>query len=152
MIDIDNHLKMQLRDFNKIWKEQDDLWREVAKKSNLPETSFWILYILVTEENPDMTQALLCDHWHITRQTCNSAIKRLEHEGLLALNTRKGAGNVKYLTLTDQGHKLADEIIMPLIKADIESFRSFTEEERRLILSLTERQLKYLKKETKHIL
>lgn len=152
MINMDNDLKMQIRDFNRIWKEQDDLWREAAKKANLPETSFWILYILVVEENPDMTQALLCDDWHITRQTCNSAIKRLEHEGLLSLNTRKGAGNVKYISLTEQGHKLADKIIMPLIKADMDSFRSFTEDERRLIISLTERQLEYLKMETKNIL
>lgn len=147
-----NTLKVQLRNYNQLWKEQDDIWRAAAKKTGLPETSFWILYILVIEEAPDMTQALLCDNWHITRQTCNSAIKKMEKDGLLNLTTRKGAGNIKFISLTAAGKKLADEIIMPLVKADLDSFCSFTEEERNLILSLTERQLRYLKQEAKHII
>ena len=147
----DYHLQEQLRRFNTLWKAQDDIWQGAARNSNLPETAFWIIYILTTEDIPELTQAELCDTWFIPRQTCNSAVKKLEREGLISLTTHKGAGNVKYLSLTDNGIAYAEKYIAPLTNADVLSFSSFTEEERELLLSLMQRQLDYLKKGTEKL-
>lgn len=147
----DDLLHEQLRRFNTLWKAQDDIWQEAAKKSGLPETAFWIIYILTTENNKELTQAELCDMWFISRQTCNSAVKKLEHDGLISLTTHKGAGNIKYLSLTDAGLTYADKYIKSLTDADVLSFSSFTEDERELLLSLMQRQLDYLKKGTEEL-
>lgn len=88
----DSHLQEQLRIFNTLWKAQDDIWQEAARNSGLPETAFWIIYILTIENKAELTQAELCDTWFIPRQTCNSAVKKLEGKGLISLTTHKGAG------------------------------------------------------------
>lgn len=144
----DSHLQEQLRIFNTLWKAQDDIWQEAARNSGLPETAFWIIYILTIENKAELTQAELCDTWFIPRQTCNSAVKKLEGKGLISLTTHKGAGNIKYLSLTGNGVSFANKYITPLTNADISSFSSFTNEERELLLSLMQRQLDYLKKGT----
>ena len=144
----DRALRSELREFNTLWKAQDDIWQAAAKKSGLPENAFWILYVIVVEENPELTQAELCKSWFIPRQTCNSAVKKLEREDILSLTAHKGTGNVKYLALTDKGRTFADKYISPLTTADMKSFASFTDEERKLLLSLMQRQLDNLKKET----
>lgn len=144
-------IRSQLQKFNTLWKAQDDIWQEAARRSGLPETAFWIIYILTVEDQKELTQAEICDAWFIPRQTCNSAIKKLEREGLVSLTTHKGAGNVKYLSLTDTGRSYADRHITPLTNADILSFSSFTANERELLLSLLQRQLDYLKKGTEKL-
>ena len=35
-----------LREYNQIFKENNDLYREVTKSFGLPDTAFWILYAL----------------------------------------------------------------------------------------------------------
>ena len=87
----DSHLQEQLRIFNTLWKAQDDIWQEAARNSGLPETAFWIIYILTIENKAELTQAELCDTWFIPRQTCNSAVKKLEGKGLISLTTHKVA-------------------------------------------------------------
>lgn len=74
--------------------------------------------------------------------------QKLEGKGLISLTTHKGAGNIKYLSLTENGVSFANKYITPLTNADISSFSSFTDEERELLLSLMQRQLDYLKKGT----
>lgn len=147
----DSLLHEQLHRFNTLWKAQDDIWQDAARKSGLPETAFWIIYILTTEDKSELTQAELCDTWFIPRQTCNSAVKKLEREGLISLTTHKGAGNIKYLSLTKDGIAYAKKYITPLTNADVLSFSSFTEDERELLLSLMQRQLDYLKKGTEKL-
>ena len=58
----DSHLQEQLRIFNTLWKAQDDIWQEAARNSGLPETAFWIIYILTIENKAELTQAELMRH------------------------------------------------------------------------------------------
>ena len=39
----DSVLIGQLELYNRLWKEQDDIWQKAARKSGLPRTSYWIL-------------------------------------------------------------------------------------------------------------
>ena len=43
----DSVLIGQLELYNRLWKEQDDIWQKAARKSGLPRTSYWILYTIV---------------------------------------------------------------------------------------------------------
>ena len=96
----DSVLIGQLELYNRLWKEQDDIWQKAARKSGLPRTSYWILYTIVVTAPAPLSQADLCEKWYFPRQTVNSAVKKLVSDGLVSLFTQKGSGNIKYLRLT----------------------------------------------------
>lgn len=141
----DAHLLDQLQIFNELWKEQDDIWQEAARKSGISDTAFWVMYVLVVDTSAPLTQKAMCDRWYIPRQTCNSAVKKLQKDGLVALTAVPGCGNVKYMSLTDAGNAFADKYIRPLADADIRSFAGFSDEERELLISFMRRMLDNLR-------
>ena len=81
----DSVLIGQLELYNRLWKEQDDIWQKAARKSGLPRTSYWILYTIVVTAPAPLSQADLCENWYFPRQTVNSAVKKLVSDGLVSL-------------------------------------------------------------------
>lgn len=147
----DAHLLDQLQVFNELWKEQDDIWQAAAKKSGISDTAFWVMYVLTVDTGAPLTQSDMCDRWYIPRQTCNSAVKKLQMDGLVELSTAQGRGNTKYVTMTDAGRAFADKYIQPLADAGISSFAGFSDEERELLISFMRRMLDNLKAGIKYI-
>lgn len=141
----------QLEIFNRLWKEQDDIWEMAAKRSGLSATVYWILYIMIVNKEKPITQTDLCEKWYLSRQTVNSAVKKMKEEGFVALVSEKGKGNVKYLTITEKGNTFAKKAILPLVEADILTFSSFKEEERELLIGLMQRQVNTLKEKAKNL-
>ena len=127
----DSVLIGQLELYNRLWKEQDDIWQKAARKSGLPRTSYWILYTIVVTAPAPLSQADLCEKWYFPRQTVNSAVKKLVSDGLVSLFTQK--------------EELAAAYVAPLVQADIHSFSAFSAEERSLLLKLMQQQLTSLK-------
>ena len=72
----DSVLIGQLELYNRLWKEQDDIWQKAARKSSLPRTSYWILYTIVVTSPAPLSQADLCEKWYFPRQTVNSAVEK----------------------------------------------------------------------------
>ena len=70
----DSVLIGQLELYNRLWKEQDDIWQKAARKSGLPRTSYWILYTIVVTAPAPLSQADLCEKWYFPRQTVNSGL------------------------------------------------------------------------------
>ena len=99
----DSVLIGQLELYNRLWKEQDDIWQKAARKSGLPRTSYWILYTIVVTAPAPLSQADLCENWYFPRQTVNSAVKKLVSDGLVSLFSQKGSGIIKFLRLTPKG-------------------------------------------------
>lgn len=108
----DSVLIGQLELYNRLWKEQDDIWQKAARKSGLPRTSYWILYTIVVTAPAPLSQADLCENWYFPRQTVNSAVKKLVSDGLVSLFTQKGSGNIKYLRLT-KGRRTCRSLCCP---------------------------------------
>ncbi|MDO4267854.1 MAG: MarR family winged helix-turn-helix transcriptional regulator [Eubacteriales bacterium] len=131
-------------EYNRLYKELDYYYFEAAAKANLSETAFWILYSICDSPEP-WTQSELCREWYYSKQTINSAVKRLEQMGFVELKASKGRGNRKILALTETGRRYCDEEIMPLIQAELDAFSAFSQEEGELLLSLMRRQLKHMK-------
>ena len=132
-----------LRRYNQLWKAQDDMWAQAARRTDISPTAFWILYVLYIEEE-NVTQADLCERWFFSRQTVNSAVKKLQTEGIVVLENAKERGNVKVLKLTEAGREFVNARVKPLADADFEAFASFSPEERKLLLALMQRQLDVL--------
>ena len=144
-------LMEQLETYNRLWKEQEDIWETAAKRAGLSSAAYWILYILIINEDKTVTQTDLCEKWFLPKQTINSAVKKMKEDGLLALVSEKGRGNVKYLAITEAGNAFAKKAILPLIEADVLAFSSFSEEERALLLGLMQRQVNSVKEKAKEL-
>ena len=76
-------LDARLKQYNDITKENDELYREAAKKFGLSVCEFWILYFLRVEYAKPM-QSEICSSFYLPKQSIHSALKKLEADGISA--------------------------------------------------------------------
>ena len=130
------HMSRQLMDFNHIYKEFNDIYREAAMKVGLSLSGFDILYS-ICEMGDGCLQRDISQMCCIPKQTVNSSIRKLEKEGYLTL--KKGKGRDMHIHLTAGGQKLMEEKIYPVIAAENQAFSSMSEEECEKMLELYEK-------------
>lgn len=129
-------------------KEEDGLYRRLARRFGLSESAFWILYVLKASRK-SVTQAELCGELSLSKQTVNSGLKQLEREGYIRLTG--GQGRRKYLQLTEQGEQLTLGTVCPVLAAEERAFLGLTEEERASLLTLERKYLSLLLRESEQI-
>lgn len=127
------YMSSNLREYNRIYKEVNDIYRDAASKFGLSNSVFDILYT-ICEVGEDCLQKDVCDATFIPKQTVNSAIRKLEQEGYLTLSN--GKGHSKHIHLTESGHTLLKETIFPIVEAENEAFTELSFEECNLLLKL----------------
>ncbi len=132
--------------FNRLYRELDEIYHKYAKEHGLSDSALWILYSLV-ESNTRMTQKDMCRLWHRPPQTINSALKRLEAQGMLRLIPAADSQKTKEIVLTDSGRDLVSRIILPVFQAETRALRCMSIEERTLLLSMTAKYVDHLKEE-----
>ena len=132
--------------FNRLYRELDEIYHIYAKEHGLSDSALWILYSLV-ESNTRMTQKDMCRLWHRPPQTINSALKRLEAQGMLKLIPAAASQKTKEIVLTDSGRDLVSRIILPVFQAETRALRCMSIEERTLLLSMTAKYVDHLKEE-----
>lgn len=132
--------------FNRLYRELDEIYHKYAKEHGLSDSALWILYSLV-ESNARMTQKDMCRLWHRPPQTINSALKRLEAQGMLKLIPAADSQKTKEIVLTDSGRDLVSRIILPVFQAETRALRCMSIEERTLLLSMTAKYVDHLKEE-----
>ena len=73
--------KEYLSRLNNLFKENDEIYRNAAKRVGLPDCAFWIFYILredsIKKEGNILTQSEICSTMYLPKQTVNSAMKKL---------------------------------------------------------------------------
>ena len=117
--------------FNRLYRELDEIYHKYAKEHGLSDSALWILYSLV-ESNTRMTQKDMC---------------RLEAQGMLRLIPAADSQKTKEIVLTDSGHDLVSRIILPVFQAETRALRCMSIEERTLLLSMTAKYVDHLKEE-----
>ena len=83
------HISPALQEFNRIFKEFNMIYRDVALKLGLSNSVFDIFYI-ICESGDCCSQKYICDATFLPKQTVHSAIQKLEAEGLVELKPGKG--------------------------------------------------------------
>ena len=73
-----------IREFNRLYKELDDLYHNLALRQGLSDSASIILYALYLLGDGCL-QRDICDLSYISKQTINSSIRRLEQDGYLYL-------------------------------------------------------------------
>lgn len=133
----------QLEEFNKIIKETDATYSRLAKRSGLSDCSFWIMYS-IRETDRHITQRELCEHWTMSKQTINSALKVLESKGYITLNYSDEDKRSKYIILTEKGEEFARENVDIVFEMEKMVFEKLSEQERAFMLSASRKFQKLL--------
>lgn len=127
------YMSSNLREYNRIYKEVNDIYRDAAAKFGLSNSAFDILYT-ICEMGDGCLQRDVCNATFIPKQTVNSSIRKLEQSGYVTLSD--GKGRSKHIHLTESGHTLLEETIFPIVKAENEAFTELSQEECELLLKL----------------
>ena len=137
-----------ITEVNRTYKEEDDFYRRLARRSGLSDAAFWVLYSIETAPGP-VTQTDIGNTLMLSKQTINSALKQLEHSGHICLTS--GPGRKKYLQLTEKGQVLADRAIRPTLEVERGAFLGMSEEERASLLALDRKYLSLLLQKSEQI-
>lgn len=138
----------KLKTFNMIEKECDELYRSIALKHNMSESSFWILYEVRLNEC-SLTQTDLCKKSFLPKQTINSSLKLLEEKGLLRLSLSENNKKNKLISLTDEGINFSKRIIDDVIETEMDILNSFSENELNVFFNVHHNYVKNLKERMK---
>lgn len=85
----------------------------------------------------------------MSKQTANSALRKLEKEGILYLEP--AGGRAKQVCLTPKGFAVTRETVEKIIDMENRIYASWSPEEWNLYIALTERYLYQLREEMKEI-
>lgn len=91
----------------------------------------------------------ICRLSGLSKQTVNSALRRLEADGILYLEA--AGSKAKKVRLTESGKLFADQIAGQIIKAEDEIFDSWPQEDVNKYLELTEAFLTAIKQKAENL-
>ena len=137
------YMSTYLCEFNRIYKEFNDIYHEAALRLGLSNSAFDIFYA-ICELGDGCLQRDICNMTFIPKQTVNSSIRNLEKEGYLTL--LHGKGRNMHIYLTEHGKEVLKDLIYPVIEVENNSFQELTEEERQQLLCLLARYNAELKR------
>ncbi len=136
----ENHFE-KLQRINWLISETDGVYHQASLKIGLTDSASKILYALYTNDGSCLL-SYIYKNFGISRQTVNSALRKLEKEGLILL--KQHSGKAKTVVLTDQGKEKADRTVSKIVEAEIGAFESWTEEEIDTYIDLTAKYLQTL--------
>lgn len=131
------------REFTHLSEEINSVYHEAAVKIGVSDSALNILYVLCEKEY----QCLQSDIFKLTgmsRQTINSAIRKLETDGIVYLEPGKGRNTI--VCLTDKGKQFAKSSILPLFEIENKIWNEWTVEEQQQYLTLTQKYRDAIKK------
>ncbi len=131
---MENRICEEMREFNKIYKEFDDLWHETALHIGLSDSAFDILYSVYCIGDGCL-QRDICALSFGRKQTINSAIQKLVKEGLLLM--KQGKGREMHIYLTEAGNTFVRQKVEPLVEIEDSVWREMPPEERQELIRLT---------------
>lgn len=138
-----------LVEFDRLNRQIDELYYEIAAKQGLSESAYAILQaILVLGDG--CTQTEIYRYSELNKQTVNSSVRRLREDGLIAV--QPGSGREQKLSLTKAGETLVTGKILPIEQAESAVFDAMTAEEQAEILRLTDKYLAMFRAKVREIL
>ena len=129
-------------------KEEDGLYRRLARQFGLPDSAFWVLYALEASGKP-VTQAEVCNYLSLSKQTVNSSIRTLERQGLIRLTP--GRGREEHIHFTEKGRRLAEERILPVMEAENRTLAELGEDAA-LVLALQQKHLEIFRRRARALI
>lgn len=132
---------------SQLYKKEDEIYHRYSVHCGLSDPAFWVLYTLYEVENKIYTQNDLVSLWSFPKQTLNYAVSGLVKNGWIRLEQLSGGRNRKAVLLTEEGERICEEKILPLMLAEERSLLGLTEEEQKQLLQLNQKQCEAFEKE-----
>ncbi len=137
------HFSKELRRYNYLTREIDAAYHEISLSLGMPDSSMIVMYTICDTGDCCLLQDI-CRKSGISKQTINSALRKLEAEGAIYLET---AGiRHKKVCLTEYGKQLAKRTAAQIIQIENDIFAYWEKEDVEKYLELTERYLHDFKK------
>jgi len=136
------YISNELKRFNSLISEIDETYHDVAVKLGLSDSAMQILYVICNEGG----ECLLSDIVKmsgISKQTINSAMRKLEHDGIVI--TEDATARKKLVRLSEKGNLLVENTVQKVINIENDIFASWTQEEMQSYLDLTKRYMNHFK-------
>lgn len=133
-----------LAEYNQLYKEMDEIYHLYAKKHGVSDTVLWLMYSLYLND-AENTQREICSAWHYPPQTINSALKRMEKQGLILMDAVPGNQKNKLIKLSEKGREMIEKAIAPLVEAEQKAFRGLNTNEKTALFSLTRKYTQLLR-------
>ena len=134
--------------FNQFVCEIEGMYHEASWNLGLSDSAQRILYAICNLGDPCFLSDVI-RFSGISKQTINSALRKLEGEEILTVAAV--GGRKKQIRLTEKGRTLAQETVMQIIRIEDEIYSGWTEEERRLYLELTQRYFEAFRERIKDL-
>lgn len=145
---MDKFVTEDLKRFNYLTSEINAAYHEAASKLGLSDSAMMILYTICNNGDHCLLSDI-CQLIGVSKQTINSALRKLEADDIVYLETFSGKKKMVYLT--DKGKNLADKTVVRLIEIENNIFGSWTNEELEMYLELTQRYLYSFKDKVKEL-
>lgn len=137
-----NDAYKELKRFNYLLGEIDAQYHEMAFMLGLSDSAMMILYAICDNGERCLLQDI-CRCSGLSKQTINSAIRKLEREGIVYLELVGGKN--KNVCLTELGKRLAEDTVMRIMEAENDIFAAWPREDVDRYLDLTERFLEAIR-------
>ncbi len=145
---MNSYSSKDLRRFNNLITEIDGVYHEMALKLGLSDSAMQILYTICNYGDNCLLQEI-CRQSGLSKQTINSALRKLEAEDIVYLEAA-GSRNKKVI-LTEAGKTLSQRTALKVIKAENEIFASWSREDMDKYLELTEDFLIAMREKVKQL-
>lgn len=127
---------------NYLTVEIDAAYHDIAAKMGLSDSATVILYVAWDQGGSCLLRDINTS-CGIPKQTVNSALRKLEADGIVRLEA--AAGKKKTILLTEQGKELARHTVARMMALEDSIFAGWSQEDQEKYLSLTQKYLSDLK-------
>lgn len=127
-----------LKRYNYLLGEIEAVYHEISLQMGLSDSVSRILYA-ICDEGDRCPLSLICRRTGLSKQTVNSALRRLEEEGAVRLEAVNG--RAKEVCLTGAGRTLADRTARRIMEMENQILAGWAPWEMEQYLELTERFL-----------
>lgn len=142
------YLAEEMRSINHLLSEIDAAYHEASLRLGLADSAMQILYILCSQGGACLLRDI-CRQSGTSKQTINSALRKLEAEGLVYGESFDG--KQKMVRLTEQGRHRAEQTVARLMAVENSVLSTWSKQELTLYLSLTQRYLASFKEKIKEL-
>lgn len=136
-------MNSQLRELNGVMGKINAAYHEAALKLGISDSVRDIFYVLC-DRGSGCPQSVLYKETGMTRSTVNTAIRRLEKEGILYLT--KGTGKNTCVILTEKGERVVNDTVGRLVAMEEAFFQRWTPQEQETLLRSNERYAEELRR------
>lgn len=135
-----------MRRYNHLMSEIDAVYHEISFRLGLSDSAMILLYTLCDAGDRCLLQEI-CRRCGLSKQTVNSALRKLEREGILYLEPVDCKS--KRVCLTQKGEALAERTARRIIQMENDIFAAWPPEDAERYLALTGRFLQDMREKAR---